>query len=495
MTTQRYILSIDQGTTSSRAIAFDHKGKPAFVAQREFPQRFPADGWVEHDPEDIWSSTLEVSREVATAVDSAGGEIVAIGITNQRETTLVWDRKTGRPLYNAIVWQDRRTADRCREMIAAGSEAEVTRRTGLLIDPYFSATKIQWLLDSVPGARGRAEKGEIAFGTVDSFLLWRLTGGREHATDATNASRTNLYNIHEMAWDPALLDLFGVPAGVLPEVKDCAADFGVTAPELFGRPIPVLGIAGDQQAALIGQACFEPGTIKSTYGTGCFVVLNTGSMPLTSHNRLLTTVGYRLDGKTTYALEGSIFVCGAAVQWLRDSLGVITSAAETESLARDLDGNHGVYMVPAFTGLGAPHWDPEARGAVFGITRDTGPAHFARAALESVCYQTRDLLTAMAEDGVPASVIRVDGGMVANDWMVQFLSDILGIPVDRPTINETTALGAAYLAGLKYGMFASLDDIADRWHRESRFEPQITEAARKRLVAGWDHAITRVKES
>lgn len=493
MATKKYILSIDQGTTSSRAIAFDEDGQPAFVAQQEFPQIFPNDGWVEHDPEAIWVSVLAVSRAVVRDITRAEGEIAAIGITNQRETTVVWDRTSGRPIYNAVVWQDRRTARACRDLIAEGRGAEVSARTGLVIDPYFSATKVRWILDSVLGAQARAEAEELAFGTIDSFLLWRLTGGRVHATDATNASRTNLYNIHDNAWDPWLLDAFGVPDRLLPEVKDSAADFGTTDPELFGRAIPIRGVAGDQQAAAIGQICFQPGAIKNTYGTGAFVVLNTGETPLGSRNRLLTTICYRLGGRTTYALEGSIFVCGAAVQWLRDGLGVIRSAAETEFLARGLDGNHGVYMVPAFTGLGAPHWDPQARGAIFGITRDTSPAHLVRAALESVCYQTRDLLDAIADDGVPATEIRVDGGMVANTWMLQFLANVLGIPVDRPAVNETTALGAACLAGLASGLFSSLDEIAAWWRREARLTPAMGDADRAHLIAGWKRAVARIR--
>jgi glycerol kinase len=487
------ILALDQGTTSSRAIVFDRGGRIVATAQREFRQIFPADGWVEHDPEEIWTSSLAVARQAMAEAEAGGGKVAAIGITNQRETTVVWERDGGRALHNAIVWQDRRTAATCRELIEAGHEAEVSARSGLLLDPYFSATKAAWILDQVAQARTRAERGELAFGTIDSFLLWRLTGGRVHATDATNASRTNLFNIHEQAWDPLLLDLFQVPEACLPRVLDCAADFGMTDTGLFGRAIPILGIAGDQQAAAIGQACFAPGSIKSTYGTGCFVILNTGERPLVSKNRLLTTVGYRLEGRTTYAIEGSIFVSGAAVQWLRDSLGTIDHAAETEALARSLADNGGVYLVPAFTGLGAPHWQPEARGAIFGLTRDSGRAHFARAALESVCYQTRDLFQAMAEDGLRPSELRVDGGMVANDWTMQFLADILDLSVDRPVVSETTALGAAYLAALQAGLFASLDDIARQWQRDARFTPQMDAAERSRLLADWDDAVARVK--
>ncbi len=489
MATAQRILAIDQGTTSSRAICFDLDGTPLASAQREFTQHYPRPGWVEHDPEEIWESTLAVTRETLAAAD---GEVVAIGITNQRETTLVWERDSGRPIYNAIVWQDRRTAETCERLRAAGHEEWVSERTGLLLDPYFSATKVAWILDHVDGARARAEAGELAFGTVDAFLVWRLTGGRVHATDATNASRTLLFDIHEQRWDEELLALFGVPGGLLPEVRDCAADFGHCTAGLLGPEIPIGGVAGDQQAAAVGQACFAPGMIKSTYGTGCFAVLNTGAEAPRSANRLLTTVCYRLDGRTSFALEGSIFVAGAAVQWLRDGLGVIGSAAETEALARGLDSNRGVYLVPAFTGLGAPHWDPHARGALYGLTRDTGVAELARAALESVCYQTRDLLEAMAADrGQAPATLRVDGGMVANEWLVQFLADVTGIPVERPAVIETTALGAAYLAGLQAGCYRSLDEIAARWRVAARCEPAMPADARAALLAGWDDAVRR----
>ena len=483
------ILAIDQGTTSSRAIVFDGEGKRLATAQREFTQIFPDRGWVEHDPEEIWSTTLAVCREVMAG---HGERVAVIGITNQRETTIVWDRASGKPIHNAIVWQDRRTAGVCRELQEQGHEEAVAERSGLVVDPYFSATKVAWILDAVEGARGRAERGELAFGTVDSFLLWRLTGGRVHATDVTNASRTNLFNIHTRTWDDYLLDLFRVPRALLPGVRDCAAPFGDTEPALFGRPIPVGGMAGDQQAACVGQACFEPGSIKSTYGTGCFVILNTGAKPLRSRNKLLTTIAYQLDGEATYAIEGSIFVSGAAVQWLRDGIGIIDSAAETEALARGLDDNRGVYLVPAFVGLGAPHWNPEARGAIFGLTRDTGVAELARATLESVAYQTRDLFDAMAEDGTRPTELRVDGGMIGNDWLMQFLSDVLAIPVDRPAVAETTALGAAFLAGLQAGIFTSLGDIAGRWQRTDRFEPAMAEAERRRLIAGWRAAVGRL---
>jgi glycerol kinase len=486
------ILAIDQGTTSSRAIVFDRDGRALASAQREFPQIYPHQGWVEHDPEEIWSTTVAVSR---AALDSSG-PVSAIGITNQRETTLVWDRATGEPVYNAIVWQDRRTADRCEALRAAGHEPLVAERTGLLLDPYFSATKVAWILDRVDGARERAERGELAFGTVDTFLVWRLTGGRVHATDATNASRTMLYDIHAGRWDPELLALLEVPASLLPEVRDCAGAFGDTDPTVLGTSLPITGIAGDQQAAAVGQACFAPGMIKSTYGTGCFVLLNTGESAVASRNRLLTTIAYRIDGRTTYALEGSIFVAGAAVQWLRDGLHVITDSSATEAMARGLDSNRGVYLVPAFTGLGAPHWDPHARGALFGLTRDTGPAELARAALESVCYQTRDLLAAMERDGARApAALRVDGGMVANEWLLQFLADILDVPVERPVVAETTALGAAYLAGLGAGFHRSLEDLGHNWQHDASFSPTMDGATRARLIAGWDDAVARVRST
>tara|TARA_R110000868_G_scaffold243100_1_gene498834 strand:- start:10401 stop:11894 length:1494 start_codon:yes stop_codon:yes gene_type:complete len=493
MTDTRYILAIDQGTTSSRAIVFDANGRSVAVAQQEFPQHFPNSGWVEHDPEDLWDTVVAVCREALSHVDIAN--VAAIGITNQRETTVVWDRKTGRAVYNAIVWQDRRTASVCHELKKhdPALETDVNNRSGLLIDPYFSATKVAWILDHVTGARARAEQGDLAFGTVDSFLLWRLTGGTSHATDATNAARTNLFNIRKNAWDDKLCDIFRVPKAMLPVVKDCAADFGMVDAALFGREIPVLGMAGDQQAAAFGQCCFEPGDIKSTYGTGCFVILNTGDEAVTSQHRLLTTVGYRLNGKTSYAIEGAIFVAGAAVQWLRDGLGIIKSAAESEGLAKSLDDNHGVYLVPAFTGLGAPYWDPDARGAIFGLTRDTGPREFVRAALESVCYQTFDLFEAMAADGVSPKAVRVDGGMVANDWLCQYLSDILEIPVQRPMVTETTALGAAYLAGLQAGIYHDLDHIAANWHLDAEFKSNLESGRRDHLLAGWKDAVKRVQ--
>jgi glycerol kinase len=486
-----YILSIDQGTTSSRAIVFDRTGRIVATAQAEFAQHYPRDGWVEHDPEDIWRTALDTAREAFTAAEKTGGEIVAVGVTNQRETTIIWDRKTGAPVYNAIVWQDRRTADVCAGLREDGVETHVTARTGLLLDPYFSATKAAWILDNVEGARARAEAGDLAFGTVDTFLLWRLTGGRTHATDATNASRTSLYNIHDNRWDEALLEKFRVPGDILPAVRDCAADYGVTDPEIFGRPVPICGVAGDQQAAAFGQACFAPGDIKSTYGTGCFVLVHTGTKPLLSRNKLISTIACRLNGETTYALEGSIFIAGAAIKWLRDELGLIKSAAETAELAESIESNNGVYLVPAFTGLGAPHWAPAARGLITGLTRGSGRAELARAALESVVYQTADLMTAIAKDGAETKTLRVDGGMVANDWTMQFLADILGLPVERPKILETTALGAAYLAGLQAGVFQDTDEIAEMWRLDARFQPAMAPEARNRNVSGWADALRR----
>ncbi len=485
------ILAIDQGTTSSRALVFDGDGRVVAQAQAEFAQHYPKDGRVEHDPEDIWRTTLAVSQQAVAEAERSGDQVAAIGIANQRETTLIWDRETGAPIHNAIVWQDRRTADACDKLRADGLEETVRRKTGLLLDPYFSATKAAWILDHVPGARTRAKRGELAFGTIDTFLLWRLTGGAAHLTDATNACRTNLFNIHDQEWDDELLEVFEVPRACLPAVRDCAGDFGVTDSDLFGCSIPVLGVAGDQQAATIGQCCFAPGAIKSTYGTGCFALVNTGSKPLASGNRLLTTIAYRLDGQTTYALEGSIFVAGAAVQWLRDALGIIDSAPETEALAASIADTGGAYLVPAFAGLGAPHWDAHARGTLVGMTRATGRAELARAALESVCYQTADLLTAMADDGIRASALRVDGGMVANGWLLQFLADILDLPIDRPVVMETTAFGAATLAGLKAGMFSSLENVAERWQPDARFEPTMTADQRAVRLDGWRAAVRR----
>lgn len=489
MTFKNCILAIDQGTTSSRAIVFTAESKIIAVAQQEFAQHYPNDGWVEHDPEDIWNTTLSVCQQALEKATQQSAEVVAIGVTNQRETTLVWDRATGKPIYNAIVWQDRRTAKQCQKLEDAGYLSDIQKRTGLLLDPYFSASKVSWILDNVDGARDKANKGELAFGTVDSFLIWRLTGGKSHVTDITNACRTNLYNIHELQWDPSLLDIFNVPESVLPQVKECADDFGSTTPELFGHGIPILGVAGDQQAAAIGQCCFSEGSIKSTYGTGCFVLLNTGEKAFHSSNKLLTTVAYQINGETCYALEGSIFIAGAAVQWLRDGLAVIKDASETEPLANSLEIDHGVYLVPAFSGMGAPYWNPEARGAIYGLTRGTTNAHLARAALESVCYQTCDLLEAMEKDGVSLNKLRVDGGMVGNNWVCQFLTDVLNVPVQRPKIMETTALGAAYLAGLKAGIYPSLSALASKNQIDRDFEPVLENTKREKLLSGWRKAI------
>ena len=488
----RFVLAIDQGTTSSRALLFDQRCGIAGISQQEFTQHFPRSGWVEHDPEEIWSSVLQTARD---AVDKAGGpaSIVAIGISNQRETTLVWERDTGRPIYNAIVWQDRRTADECERLRAAGHEAIVSERTGLLLDPYFSATKLAWILDHVPGARQRTERGELAFGTVDCFLLWRLTGGRVHATDITNAARTCLLDIRTGAWDDELLRVFAIPRALLPDVRDNAADFGDTAADIFGAPIPVRGMAGDQQAATIGQACFAPGMLKSTYGTGCFAVLNTGDECIASKHRLLTTVAYQLAGRRTYALEGSIFIAGAAVQWLRDGLKVIPDAKSSGPMAKAADPEQDVILVPAFVGLGAPYWDPDCRGALFGLTRNTGPNELARAALQSVCFQTFDLLTAMRGDWPPRNgmVLRADGGMAACDWTMQRLADILDVPVDRPTVLETTALGAAYLAGLQAGFYPEPEAFAQLWALDKRFTPGMATDTRARLLSTWHDAVRR----
>jgi len=489
-----YVLAIDQGTTSSRAIVFDETMKIAGAGQKEFTQIFPKSGWVEHDPEEIWSSVVLTMRQAIRKAGIRAADLAAIGITNQRETVVVWERDTGQAIHNAIVWQDRRTAADCERMKGEGLEALFTTKTGLLLDPYFSGSKLSWLLKNVEGARARAENGQLCFGTIDTYLIWRLTGGKSFVTDATNASRTLLYNIADNAWDEELLKVLDVPAAMLPEVKDCADAFGVTDERLFGAAIPILGVAGDQHAATIGQACFEPGMIKSTYGTGCFAVLNTGSEMVLSKNRLLTTIAYRLNGQTTYALEGSIFIAGAAVQWLRDGLGIIRKAEQTGALADSADPEQNVYLVPAFTGLGAPHWDAEARGAIFGLTRNTGPAELSRAALEAVCYQTRDLLDAMHKDwqnGGSETVLRVDGGMVASDWTMQRLSDLLDAPVDRPTILETTALGAAWLAGSQAGVWPDQAEFSRLWKRQRRFEPQMEETVRAAKLAGWQDAVRR----
>ena len=481
------ILALDQGTTSSRAIVFDDRLRPMASAQAEFAQHFPQPGWVEHEADDLWQSTLDCARK---AIAAAGVAPSALGITNQRETVVLWERATGRPLHRAIVWQDRRTAEMCATLKAAGHEALVTQKTGLLLDPYFSGTKLAWLLDHIPGARARAEAGELAFGTVDSWLIWNLTAGRVHATDATNAARTMLFNIASNQWDAELCALLRVPMALLPEVRDCAADYGRTAPGLFATEIPIAGVAGDQQAATIGQACFHPGMMKSTYGTGCFALLNTGETMVLSQNRLLTTIAYRLGGRTTYALEGSIFVAGAVVQWLRDGLQLIGQADQTQALAEASDPASGVVIVPAFTGMGAPYWRPEAQGAVFGLTRGTGRAEMARAALESVGYQTMDLLRAMQADGAAGdAVLRVDGGMARSDWTMQFLADILGVAVDRPVVTETTALGAAALAALQIGLIASPAAFAEGWALERRFEPRMGAAERQNRAARWARAV------
>lgn len=483
-------MAIDQGTTSTRAIMFDAEARPVCVAQREHRQHYPALGWVEHDPEEIWVNVLASAQETLSAVDAK--RVAAVGITNQRETVVVWDRSTGEPIYPAIVWQDRRTADDCARLKSDGTEQIVRERTGLLLDPYFSATKIAWILDHVPDARGRAERGELACGTIDCFLLWRLTEGAVHATDATNAARTSLFDIHRQCWDAELCRLFRVPEALLPEVHDDSHVFGTTAPNLFDVALPIAGMAGDQQAALFGQACFAPGMVKSTYGTGCFMLANTGERAVGSKHRLLTTVAYRLAGKTTYALEGSIFVAGAAVKWLRDGLGVIADAAETDNLATRVPDSHGITMVPAFVGLGAPHWDPHARGAIFGLTFDATGAHLARAALEAVAYQSLDLMEAMQRDGAAsAGAVRVDGGMAANAWLCQFLADVLDVPVERPRNVETTALGAAFLAGLATGVWNNLDDVARTWACDERFEPRMSTERRSELVSRWKRAVAR----
>jgi glycerol kinase len=490
----QYILAIDQGTSSTRAIVFDADLRPVASAQQEFAQHFPQAGWVEHEAEDLWQTVLATSRAALAKAGLTAGQVACIGITNQRETTLLWDRATGEPLHRAIVWQDRRTAAICEELRAAGHEALISARTGLLLDPYFSGTKLKWLLDTIPGARARAEAGELAFGTVDSFLIWRLTGGRAHVTDATNAARTMLYDIVSGGWNSEICGLLGIPLAVLPEVKDCAAEFGVAEAAHLGAAIPILGVAGDQQAATVGQACFEPGMMKSTYGTGCFALLNTGSDFVPSKNRLLTTIAYQLGGKPTYALEGSIFIAGSVVQWLRDGLGIITAAGQTQALAEAADPGQDLVLVPAFTGLGAPYWRPDCRGAVFGLTRASGPAEISKAALESVGFQTRDLLEAMRADWGAAAdgVLRVDGGMVASNWTMQFLSDILGAPVDRPQVTETTALGAAYLAGLQAGICPAPAEFAKGWALERRFEPAMDRATRDARYARWGRAVAAV---
>ena len=490
-----YILAIDQGTTSSRAILFDQRHQPVAVGQQEFTQHFPASGWVEHDPEDIWQSTLATIKDALELANATIEDVAAIGITNQRETTVIWDRETGKAIHNAIVWQDRRTSQFCTELKSRNLEPLFSEKTGLLLDPYFSGTKISWLLDNVTGARDAANAGKLAFGTIDSFLLWRLTGGKVHATDATNASRTLIYDIHKGCWSDELLEILNIPKSLLPDVRDSSGDFGELDPSLFDRSVKITGIAGDQQAAVVGQACTKPGMMKSTYGTGCFALLNTGDTPIQSTHKLLTTIAYQLNGKPTYALEGSIFVAGAAVQWLRDGLGIIEHASQSGEFAKEADSGQSVIMVPAFVGIGAPYWDADCRGAIFGLTRATGPKELAKAALESVCFQTRDLLNAMQADFTDSqgyeTVLRVDGGMVASEWTMQRLADILGAPVDRPASAETTALGAAYLAGLQIGFYPSVEEFSNSWQRDKQFTPSISRQERDAAYEKWQDAVHR----
>ncbi len=474
-----FIIAIDQGTTSSRAILFNLKGKPIFSSQKEFTQYFPKSGWVEHNPEEIWNTTKKTLKDVINKAKRLEGNILTIGITNQRETTVLWDKKTGKAVYKAIVWQDRRTEEFCKKLRKQNKETMIFNRTGLLIDPYFSGTKIKWILDNVAQAKSLMSKQRLLFGTIDSFLIWRLTKGEVHATDATNASRTMIYNISSNKWDDTILKLFRIKKHILPEVKDCSDDYGYTHPSVTGKSIPITGVIGDQQAATVGQCCFEPGSLKSTYGTGAFVLLNTGSRKIYSKNRLLTTICYRLNGKTTYALEGSIFIAGAGVQWLRDRMKFIKKAPETEKIVKSLPGNAGIYLVPAFTGLGAPHWNANARGVLSGITRDTGPKEIVRATIESVAYQTYDLFESMKHDGLRPKLVKVDGGMVMNSWFSQFLSDIVDVKVLRPKIHETTALGAAFMAGLKIGAYKSLKDISNNWSLDKKFNPKMKKKNKK----------------
>ncbi|MAW52212.1 MAG: glycerol kinase [Geminicoccus sp.] len=491
------VMAIDQGTTSSRAILFGADFDILGVAQQEFTQFYPKSGWVEHDAGEIWDSVLNVAKQALRDAGLTASDLAAIGITNQRETVVLWDRATGKPVHKAIVWQDRRTADLCADLKAQGKEAMVTAKTGLLLDPYFSGTKLKWLLDNVPGARARAQAGELAFGTVDTWLLYKLTGGAVHRTDATNACRTLLFNIHDQDWDSDLLTMLDIPDAILPEVCDNAADFGTTGVLGEGSAVPVTAMAGDQHAAVVGQGCFQPGMLKSTYGTGCFAVLNTGTTAIASENRLLTTLAYRLNGQPTYALEGSIFIAGAAVQWLRDGLGILEHAAQSGAMADGADEEQDVVLVPAFTGMGAPHWDSEARGAVFGLTRNSGPREFARAALEAVCFQTNDLLAAMKADWSDASdtILRVDGGMTASDWTMQCLADVLDAPVERPVVTETTALGVAYLAGAHVGFYGGQDTFAQRWKLDRSFTPAWPSDRRERKIALWNDAVSRTLSS
>ena len=488
---KKFIISIDQGTTSSRAILFDLKGKPVYSSQKEFTQYFPKSGWVEHDPEEIWSTTKKTLKDVISKSKKLKGQILTIGITNQRETTVLWDKKTGKAVYNAIVWQDRRQEEFCRKLRKQNNETLIFNRTGLLIDSYFSGIKIKWILDNIPLAKKLMNKKQLLFGTIDSFLIWRLTKGKVHATDATNASRTMIYNIVSNKWDDAILKLLKIEKHILPSVKDCADDYGHTVSSITGKPISISGVVGDQQSASIGQCCFEPGSLKSTYGTGAFVLLNTGTKIIYAKNRLLTTIAYRIKGKTTYAMEGSIFIAGAGVQWLRDRLNFFKKASETEKIVKSLKDNKGVYLVPAFTGLGAPYWDANARGVLSGLTRDTGPKEIIRATIESVAYQTYDLFEAMKHDGLRPRLVKVDGGMVMNNWFSQFLSNVVDIKVLRPKVQETTALGAAFMAGLQIGVYKSLKDISKNWRLDKNFTPKINSKERNNLVKGWSTAIEK----
>ncbi len=488
---KKFIIAIDQGTTSSRAILFNTSGVPEYSSQKEFNQYFPKDGWVEHNPNEIWSTTKKVLKDVINKSKKLKGKILTIGITNQRETTILWDRTNGKPVYNAIVWQDRRTSNFCEKLRKRKKETLIYNKTGLLIDPYFSATKVKWIIENVPQAKKLLKRKQLLFGTVDTFLLWRLTNKVDHATDATNASRTMLYNISTNKWDDQILSLFKIPKHILPTVKDCSDDFGYTDPSITDESYPITGMIGDQQSATVGQCCFGAGSLKSTYGTGAFVLLNTGNKKIFSKNKLLTTIGYRLNGKNTYALEGSIFIAGAGVQWLRDKLKLINKASETEKIVKALKSNHGVYLVPAFTGLGAPYWDANSRGLLCGLTRDTGPKEIIRAVIESVAYQTYDLFEAMRNDGLRPKVVKVDGGMVNNNWFTQYLADIVDVKIHRPKVNETTALGAAFMAGLKIGVYKSLKDISNKWKIDRSFSPKMKSSKRKKLLKGWSQAIKK----
>ena len=488
---KKFIISIDAGTTSNRSILFNLKGKPVFSSQKEFTQYFPKSGWVEHDPEEIWRTTLKTLKDVINKAQKLKGEVVAIGITNQRETTVLWDKKTGKSIYKAIVWQDRRTEDFCRKLRKQNKETMIFNKTGLLIDPYFSGTKIKWILDNVPLGKKLMRKKRLLFGTIDTFLIWRLTKGQVHATDATNASRTMIFNISTNLWDDTILKMLNIKKHILPEVKDCADDYGYTHPSFTKKSIPITGVVGDQQAATIGQCCFEAGSLKSTYGTGAFILMNTGTKKIYSKNRLLTTIGYRINGKTTYALEGSIFIAGAGVQWVRDRMKFVKKAQETEKIIKSLKDNSGIYLVPAFTGLGAPYWNAYSRGVLSGITRDTGPKEIVRAVVESVAYQTSDLFEAMKQDGLRPKVVKVDGGMVMNDWFTQFLSNVINLKVLRPKVHETTALGAAFMAGLEIGVYKSLSEINKQWSLDKKFNPKIKNKDRNSILKGWKVAVKR----